>query len=133
MLLTLLKKEVKELLMEKSILIGMVIVPLIIFPVMGGLTSAGMGFAAQRSGQEVVVGVVDLDHTNLTMMLLPHLMEDEGIQAIMLNCRNREDCIQAAENSDVKFFILIPKGFSKNFTRGVPGVVETIYTFEHFT
>ena len=133
MLLTLLKKEVKELLMEKSILIGMVIIPLIIFPVMGGLTSVGVSFAAQRSGQEVVVGVADLDHTNLTMMLLPQLMKDEGIQAIMLNCHNREDCIQAAENSDVKFFLLIPKGFSKNFTRGVPGVVETVYTFEHFT
>jgi len=133
MLFTLLKKEVKELLMEKSILIGMVIIPLIIFPIMGGLTSVGVGFAMQRSVQEVVVGIADLDQTNLTLTLLPQLMRDEGIHSVTLNCLNKENCIQAAENSEIKFFLIIPRGFSENFTRGMPGVIETVYTFEHFT
>lgn len=133
MLLALLKKEVKELLMEKSILIGIVIVPLIIFPVMGGLTGVGMGFAMQRTGQEIAIGIADFDQTNLTTSLLPQLMRDEGIYLIKLNCQSKDECIRVAERSEIRFFLIIPRGFSGNFTRGIPGLIETVYTFEHFS
>ncbi|MCS7132663.1 MAG: ABC transporter permease subunit [Aigarchaeota archaeon] len=133
MLLPLLKKEVKELLMERSILIGMVIVPLIIFPVMGGLTGVGMSFAMQEVGREVAIGVADFDQTNLTTSYLPQLMREEGIYLVKLNCQSKEECIREAEKSGIRFFLIIPRGFSGNFTRGVPGFIDAFYSFEHFS
>ena len=133
MLLILLKKEVKELLMEKSILIGILIVPLIIFPIMGGLTSIGMSTAVQGIRGELIVGIADLDRTNVTMSLLPQVMESEGIRLVELDCPNLKECIHVAEENNLKIIIFVPKDFSKNFTSGVKSVIETVYTVESFT
>lgn len=70
MLKPLLRKELKELLMEKSILVGMIIVPLIMFPLIGGLTSLGIKSAVTHVAGVQEIGLVDLDNTDLSGRLL---------------------------------------------------------------
>ena len=133
MLRHLLRKEVKELLMEKSILIGAIIIPLIIFPIMGALTGLGVGAAMEKTMGRIPVGFADLDGTNLTMNVLPKLMKKEGIEAVRVNCLDLSGCIKAATISDLKFMIIIPKGFTRNFTAGLQSRIETIYSIRSLT
>ncbi len=133
MLRHLLRKEVKELLMEKSILIGAIIIPLIIFPIMGALTGLGVGAAMEKTMGRIPVGCADLDGTNLTMNVLPKLMEKEGIEAVRVNCLDLSGCIKAAAISDLKFMIIIPKGFTRNFTAGLQSRIETVYSIRSLT
>lgn len=133
MLRHLLGKEVKELLMEKSILIGVIIVPLIIFPMMGALTGLGVGAAMEKTMGRIPVGFADLDKTNLTMSVLPKLMEEEGIEVIRVSCLDSSECVEAAMISDMKFMIIVPKGFTRNFTAGLQSRIETIYSIRSLT
>ena len=133
MLRHLLRKELKELLMEKSILIGAIIIPLIIFPIMGALTGFGVGAAMEKTMGRIPVGLADLDGTNLTMSVLPKLMEEEGIEVVRVNCMGLNDCINAAMREDLKFMIVIPREFTRNFTAGLQSRVETIYSIRSLT
>jgi len=133
MLLPLLRKEIKELLMEKSILIGIVIIPLIMFPIMGALTSLGVGAAAQRAMGGLTIAVADFDQSNLTAEMLPKMLEEEGLRVVNLSCSTSEECIQAAQAGNLEFLIIIPSGFTQNFTAGVRGAIEAVYLIKSFT
>lgn len=133
MLRHLLRKEVKELLMEKSILIGAIIIPLIIFPIMGALTGLGVGAAMEKTMGRVLVGYADLDRTNLTVSVLPKLMGEEGIEAIKIDCLDSSGCVNEAMMRDLKFMIIIPKGFTQNFTAGLRSRIETVYSIRSLT
>jgi len=122
----LLRKELKELLMEKSILIGIIIVPLILFPLIGGLTSFGVRSAATHVAGVQEIGLVDLDNTDLSKDLLS-MMRDNGLKPIILDCRERAECVRAAEDRGLKLVAIIPSGFSENFSKGLRSRVETIY------
>ena len=123
----LLRKEVKELLMEKSILIGMIIVPLIMFPLIGGLTSFGMRSAITYVAGVQEIGFIDQDNTDLSGKLLPNILRDNGLKPISLDCRERSECTRIAEDMNLKLVVIVPSGFSENFTSGLRSKVETIY------
>ncbi len=133
MLTHLLKKEIKELLMERSILIGAIIVPLIIFPLMGALTGLGMGAAISKAGAEMAIGLADLDKTNLTQNLLPRMFSEEGLKVTRIECSSDADCLRAINEKGVKFALIIPRGFSRNFTLGLRSEVRTIYSIKSIT
>ncbi|MCD6235722.1 MAG: ABC transporter permease [Thaumarchaeota archaeon] len=127
MLLPLLRKEVKELLLEKSILIGVLIVPLIIFPLMGALTGLGIGTTAQKAMGGITLGVADFDQTNLTKSVLPETLREENIQVVWLKCVQPVECVQAAEKHNLRYVLVIPSGFSENLTSAERSSVKMIY------
>ena len=134
MLGNLLRKEIKELLMERSILIGAIIIPLIIFPLMGALTGLGMGAAIQRTTMAgITIGYADLDKTNLTAELFPKILSEEGITLVKLECFSEQACVEKLTEQDLRFGILVPGGFSENFTQGIPGEIRTIYSIKTIT
>ncbi|MCD6591924.1 MAG: hypothetical protein J7K78_02785, partial [Thaumarchaeota archaeon] len=134
MLGNLLRKEIKELLMERSILIGAIIIPLIIFPLMGALTGLGMGAAIQRTTMAgITIGYADLDKTNLTAELFPKILSEEGITLVKLECFSEQACVEKLAEQDLRFGILVPRGFSENFTQGIPGEIRTIYSIKTIT
>ncbi len=133
MLRHLLRKEVKELLMERSILIGAIIIPLIIFPLMGALTGLGMEAAVGRTAAGFTIGLADLDKTNLTTSILPSILREEGIQLLKINCSVEEECVRAVAEKGLRLAIIIPKGFSENFTLGVQSRIRTVYAIKSAT
>jgi len=128
MLRILLRKEVKELLMERSILFGAIIIPLIIFPLMGALTGLGMSAAMERAEAGLVIGIADLDRTSLTSIELPRLLEEKGLRLIRVECSLEEECVEAAAKQDLGVMMIIPSGFTRNFTSGVHSRITTVYS-----
>ena len=131
---TILIKELKELMRDPKILIGMIVLPLIMFPVLGLV----MGFAvqtAQTEAQRATLLVVDNDCGNWSQVFVGYLNSTMNVD--VLNNTSPQSVIDqgmlAQYNSST--FVVIPAGFSDNLTRhnagewNVTGVVNTYGVF----
>ena len=110
-------KELKELIRDPKILIGIIIVPLIMFPALGAV----LGYAQQSAieqAQETKLLILNNDNGNWSQTLIDYLVA-VGAKPIILNNLDPQDLVDkgllAANNATQ--FIEIPRGFSENMTR----------------
>jgi ABC-2 type transport system permease protein len=117
---TILVKELKELMRDPKILIGMIVLPLIMFPVLGLV----MGFAvqsAQTEAQTATLLVVNNDGGNWSRVFVGYLnstlkivvVENVPPQAVV------NQGLLAKNNSTT--FVEVPSGFSQNLTLHTDG------------
>ena len=131
---TILLKELKELMRDPKILVGMIVLPLIMFPVLGLI----MGFAvqtAQTEAQRATLLVVDNDGGNWSHVFVSYLNSTMNVKAV--NNTSPQSVIDqgmlAHYNSST--FIVVPAGFSSNITRhnagewNITGTVDTYGVF----
>ncbi len=131
---TILVKELKELTRDPKILIGMIVLPLIMFPVLGLV----MGYAvqtAQIEAQRATILVVDNDNDNWSQIFVGYLNNTMNVKVI--NNTSPQNVIDqgllAHYNSST--FVVIPAGFSDNITRhnlGAWNVTGTVNTYGIF-
>ena len=113
-------KELKELVRDPKILIGLIIIPVIIFPVLGAV----LGYAQQTAIDEAREGrmlILDNDGGNWSQTLIDYLHYNATI-TVLEGVTPQEVVDQgllAANNSTQ--FIEIPKEFSENMTKHVSG------------
>ncbi len=121
---TILVKELKELMRDPKILIGMIVLPLIMFPVLGLV----MGFAvqsAQEEAQRATLLVVNNDNngtwSNALVSFLNSTMNVEVVKD--LSPQNIVDQgLLGKYNSTM--FLEIPSGFSTNLTMHADGAMK---------
>jgi ABC-2 type transport system permease protein len=122
---TILVKELKELMRDPKILIGMIVLPLIIFPVMGLV----LGYAvesAQEQAQRATLLVVNNDNGNWSQTFISYLNGTMNVavindidpqQVVSQNLLTEYNSTQLVE---------IPPGFSQNMTQHVDGGDVTV-------
>jgi ABC-2 type transport system permease protein len=122
---TILVKELKELMRDPKILIGMIVLPLIIFPVMGLV----LGYAvesAQKQAQRATLLVVNNDNGNWSQAFISYLNGTMNVavindidpqQVVSQNLLTEYNSTQLVE---------IPPGFSQNMTQHVDGGDVTV-------
>jgi len=123
---TILKKELKELIRDPKILVGMIVVPLLMFPVLGFV----LGYAAetaQEQAQEAILLVVDNDGGNWSQIFIDYLKTSGIKTSIEFNLTPDQVVDQGllAKNNSTQF-IEIPVDFSINMTHHIGGNLETI-------
>ena len=110
-------KEVKELVRDPRILLGMIIVPVIMFPIMGAVMQS-VFTQVQEGIKQVTVGVADFDHGNWSQALIENLI-GIGANVTQINEANSEiEAIQRMQEYNLTDLIVIPEGFSQNITEG---------------
>ncbi len=128
-------KELRELVRDPKILIGMIVVPLILFPAMGAV----MGYAQQTAieeAREATLLILDNDQGNWSKILIAYL-DFNATVTVAENISPQEAVdrgLLAANNSTQ--FIEIPPGFSDNMTKRLSGdqtVIAKINVFGEFT
>ena len=115
---TILVKELKELMRDPKILIGMIVLPLIIFPVMGLV----LGYAvesAQEQAQKATLLVVNNDGGNWSQTFVSYLNVTMNVAVI----NNMDPQQVVSQNLLTEYnstqFAEIPAGFSQNMTRHI--------------
>ncbi len=109
-------KELKELIRDPKILLGMIIVPLIMFPVLGGV----MGYAvqsAQEQAEKTTIVVVNNDGKNWSYLFIDFL-KIAGVKVMVENnteLRNGK-ILELLPKYNTTQILEIPKGFSENIT-----------------
>ena len=116
-------KEVKELIRDPRILLGMIIVPLIMFPIMG-FAMQSIFTQVQESVKQVTVGVADLDNGNWSQALIENLIS-LGANVTVINASDESQAVQQMQIYNLTDLIVIPKGFSQNVTEGKKAQLKT--------
>jgi ABC-2 type transport system permease protein len=114
---TILLKELKELMRDPKILVGMIILPLVMFPVLGLV----LGYAAetaQSEAQHATIIVVNNDGGNWSNIFVGYL-NSSGINTVIINNVTPQTVIDQGllAQSNSSNFLVIPAGFSENLTR----------------
>ncbi len=113
-------KELKELIRDPKILIGMLVVPLILFPVLGMV----LGYAAetaQEQAQKATLLVVDNDGGNWSQTFITFL--NTSMKTIIINNTSPQQVLSQGlltQNNSTQF-VEIPAGFSTNMTAHTNG------------
>lgn len=124
-LLTIVIKEVKELARDPKILLSMIIVPLIMFPLMGFAIQTSME-SAEQSIQETSIALIDQDQGDVALNLGNYLgLFNFSITS--LDDMSLDQAITQIQDSNITNLVIIPEGFSQNITEGKTGSL-TVYT-----
>jgi ABC-2 type transport system permease protein len=121
-------KEIKELVRDPKILVGMVVVPLIMFPLMGLAVQTSQQ-SAQESLKLVPIAIADLDHSVFSQNLTDYLILQKNLVITRLNVSDTADAVNYMRNSNDTALILIPQGFGINRTQLKKGMVEVYSVF----
>jgi ABC-2 type transport system permease protein len=122
---TILIKELKELMRDPKILIGMIVLPLIIFPVMGLV----LGYAvesAQEQAQRATMLVVNNDNGNWSQTFINYL--NGTMNVAVINDINPQQVV--SQNLLTEYnstqLVEIPPDFSQNMTQHVDSADVTV-------
>ncbi len=124
---TILVKELKELIRDPKILIGMIVLPLVMFPVLGAV----LGYAAQTAqeqAQKATFLVINNDGGNWSQTFIAFL--NTSIKTIVINDITPQQVLEQdllAQNNSTQF-IEIPAGFSANMTAHSSGALNVTAT-----
>jgi ABC-2 type transport system permease protein len=124
-------KELKELVRDPKILIGMIVLPLIMFPVLGLV----FGYAQETAKQQAMNAqllVVNNDGGNWSLTFIEYL--NFGLNTTVLNNTTPQQVVDQGLLKQLNFttFIEIPAGFSDNMTRHLnmnPNVTGNVNTY----
>jgi ABC-2 type transport system permease protein len=132
---TILIKELKELMRDPKILVGMIILPLVMFPVLGMV----FGYAvttAQEQAQRATLLVVDNDNGQWSQNFISYL--NSSMKVNVINNTSPEQVLEQGllERYNSTQFVEIPTGFSANMTDHLSGnlnataIVNTFGVFQ---
>jgi len=122
---TILFKELKELIRDPKILLGMIIVPLVMFPVLGLV----LGYAvetAQEQAQKATLLVVDNDGGNWSQALIGNLSVAINVAVVESITPQQVVDQELLGKYNSTQFIEIPFGFSQNMSRHTSGDLSVI-------
>ena len=123
-LLNIIIKEVKELVRDPKILLGMIIVPLIMFPLMGFAVQTSVE-SATKGIEKTSIAVIDQDNGTVAVALENYLTL-LNFTVTQLNVPVNQ-AIAEIQDTNVTNLLVIPQGFSQNITENGTATL-TIYT-----
>ena len=124
-LLNIVIKEVKELVRDPKILLGMIIVPLIMFPLMGFAIETSMETAEESIGQ-THIALIDQDQDLMAEGLKIYL-KLFNFTVTSFEDMSIDQAIAQVQDSNITNLVIIPSGFSQNITQGGTAIL-TVYT-----
>lgn len=118
---SLVSKEIKELIRDPKILFGVVLLPLLLYPLMG----QGIQIS-QESVQQAIQGssfsLYSDDHNEISNILIGYLTTTNNVTVIQST--NLENALKVFQDSKSIALVYIPNGYSQNITDGLKGHVK---------
>jgi ABC-2 type transport system permease protein len=109
-------KELKELIRDPKVLLGMIVFPLILFPVMGSIMGYSMQSAQEQAAKTPLL-VVNNDGENWSESLI-QILSNYSSKVFVVNniIINKTSALELLSKYNTTQFIVIPEGFSANMT-----------------
>ena len=117
-------KELKELLRDPKILIGVILLPVVVFPLMGGAIQVSQE-SVQKAIEGAPLAVWTDDQGPLADSLLEYFYRLENV--VPLTAGSLEEALSAFLESENPVLVYIPKGYNENITQGLQARIK-VYT-----
>ena len=114
-------KEVKELVRDPKIILGVILMPLLIFPVMGSAVQISQE-SVQRAIISASFAVYSEDSGIVTDAFLDYLYANNSV--VPIEALSLEDALKFFQDSDSNALVHIPEGFSANISNGLRGQLK---------
>jgi len=126
-LANLVAKEIKEMLRDPKILLGIVLMPLLIFPVMGLALNVSTT-AVEESMKELSVALIDNDGGPMAESLILSL-KALNVTVMQVEGSTIGEVLGSIQESNVTALVVIPRGFSQNLTFGLRAELDLYAVF----
>lgn len=126
-------KEVREMMRDPRILLGMILVPLLMFPLMGlGMSAATTSI--KESTEYISVGYVNLDAGNTSISLLVFVSQNKTIALTNITDigTSIDKIITQPNCTQYKVIMIIPADFSYNISTGNSSNIELYASLSNF-
>jgi len=124
----LIEKEIKDLLRDPRIYIGLII-PIFILPLMGSIFSISTTQTIQLMKEGIPIALINYDETNWSLDFI-NFLSNSGFNITYIDF-NKYDKIEFLlkdiEKSNIQALIIIPKGYGENITKFNKANIETYY------
>ena len=124
-LLNIVIKEVKELVRDPKILLGMIIVPLIMFPLMGFAIQTSME-TAEQSIEQTSIALIDLDQGPVAESLENYLALF-NFTITHFDGVSLDEALTKVQESNFTNLVIVPSGFSQDIIEDQTATL-TVYT-----
>jgi ABC-2 type transport system permease protein len=124
-LLNIVTKEVKEMVRDPKILLSMIIVPLLMFPLMGFAVQTSVE-SAEQSIEETSIALINQDQGAVAISLENYLALF-NFTVTHFNEMTVDQVLTQVQDSNFTNLVIIPSGFSQNITEGGSASL-TVYT-----
>ena len=128
MLYDLVSKEVKNLLRDKKIIITTIVMPLVIFAVLGAVYSFGIGQAVREAAKRVSKAkllVCDLDGGNFSR-LVAEFSRSFAREVDVVNTCSASEIVKLLDEGRYTLAIIVPKGFSERLALSEKAYVKVM-------
>lgn len=122
-------KEVKDLLRDPKILIGMILFPALMLPLVGAAINISTGAIVEKSHEPITIYVLNEDNGAISQKVLEYLQE-KGADLKFIE-GTREDAIKKVMNGGT--LIVLPGGLSQRIISGKSGEVLVYYGFKDYS
>jgi len=120
-------KEVKELIRDPKIFLGIILVPALMFPIMGLAVQTSMKTTEERI-KNISIAVMDLDEGTIANSL-KEFLTNQGIAIDEIDTTNLDEALEYIQKSDATALLVIPQGFSYNITNHLQAKLEVYGVF----
>ncbi|MCD6525332.1 MAG: ABC transporter permease [Thermococcus sp.] len=124
--LVLAKKEIMNLMRDKKLLFGLIIVPLIIYPALGKM----MQFGLESATKETHVAIVNFDEGKYGELLIKALNTSPNVSVTVISAPSVEEALSNALQEGQNVVVVIPQNFSESIESDRIATVEIYGVFK---
>jgi len=122
-LVNLLTKEIKELLRDPKILVGTVLMPVIMFGLLGAVFSTSIS-STQEAAKNISIIVVDEDKGAVSSYFKSFMEGSPEFKFKIYYSDGLDDALQKLPQYNASGVVLLPKGLSENISKGMRGQIK---------
>ncbi|ASJ03128.1 ABC transporter [Thermococcus profundus] len=119
------RKEIMNLVRDKKLLFGLIIVPLILYPAMGKMIQVGF----QQAQEETHVAIVNFDEGKYGGVLIDALNVTPNVTVTVINAKSLQDALEEASKEKQNVLVIIPPNFSRAIEGNLKAEVEVYGIF----
>lgn len=125
-------KELKELIRDPKIFLGMIIIPVIMFPILGAVMNFSIQ-STQEKAEKATVLVLNNDGGNYSRIFINFL--NFSLRIVAINNTTPEEVVNSLSEYNTTQFIEISSGFSANMTEHIhnPNITASVNFYGVFS
>ena len=123
--LVLAKKEIKNLIRDKKLIFGLIIVPLIVYPALGKM----MQFGFESATKTTHVAIVNFDDGKYGELLIKALNASPNVSATVIEARSVEEALKKSLEENQNVLVVIPRDFSERIESNRTATVQVYGIF----
>ncbi|WP_297514866.1 ABC transporter permease [Thermococcus sp.] len=124
--LVLAKKEIKNLMRDRKLIFGLIIVPLIVYPALGKM----MQFGFESATKETHVAIVNFDDGKYGELLIKALNVTPNVTITVISAGSVDDALRKALQENQNVLVVIPHNFSESIESDEAATVQIYGVFK---